>query len=730
MSEGGLTSGRRMLDEVESKALLRRYGVNATVPRLARSAAEATEAARGFGVPVAMKIVSPDIAHKSAIGGVRLGVVAADAAAAHEAIAAAVRKARPEAKVHGVLVEPMTAKGFELFAGGKHDDQFGPVLIVGQGGVDVERDDRVKALLVPLSKAVAERTARELLDGRVDADALDALSAKLAVQLLALGGDDGVLMREPVVELDVNPLIVTADDVVAVDGLAIVDDGARGPASRPVDVIRRDREARLGGIRSLFEPDAIAVIGASTNPAKLGYRMIAKLREFGFTGQLYPIHPTATSIAEVPAFKSLDDIPGPVDRALIAVPAREVPNVLARCAAKGVRVAQVLTAGFSEWANAVDQDDPKRLEQALVDALAGTSLRMVGPNCIGTFSAKTRMPIVNPRYSLTEPGGITFFSQSGTFACDVARRAHAYGIPVGRVLSCGNCLDLDPVDFLLANEADPDATLTGFYVESIRDPSAFFRVAAQATKPIVLLKGGKTSQGVAAASSHTAALASDTRLWDAGIAHSGIVEVRDIEEMMDVLLAFSTMGITETAARAPGNRVAIFGSGGGVSVISADVSSREGLVIADLGDAVVAGVDRFGVPGTSVENPIDIPVWGLLDGDRYIFGDVIDLLKADPDIDLIVAYLEPGSVLDFAETEKQGLAQLDAQCASIAACRRDGPPVVVSLRTSGAAALDDFVRRQRIALGAKGLAAYPSTSRAIRAQAALWRLAQRWGRAA
>lgn len=712
-----------MLDEVRSKDLLRRYGVHATVPRLVHDADEARDAARAFGDAVAMKIVSPDIAHKSDAGGVKLGVTEAEAGDAYRTIVANVGVAHPDARIEGVLVEPMVERGLELFVGGKRDAQFGLVMIVGFGGVDVERDDRVRAELVPLSDVRAHEIANALL---ADHGRHDALGERLAEQLLAIGGTDGLLVREPVAELDVNPIIVTARDVHAVDGLVVLDDASLSDRVTDLDDVRRAREARLGGIGSLFEPRAIAVVGASTNPSKLGYRMVARLVEFGFTGAIHPVHPTATHIAGVPASPSIDALPDGVDRAIVAVPARDVPNVLARCAAKGVRIAQVLTAGFSEWANAADASDPERLERDMLDAIDRTSLRVVGPNCIGTYAAKTRMPIVNPRYSRTEPGGITMFSQSGTFACDVARRAHAYGVPVGRVVSCGNCLDLDALDFLLANEADPNSTLTAFYCESIRDPGTFFRIAARATKPIVMLKGGKTSQGVAAASSHTAALASDARLWDAGIAHSGIVEVSQVEEMMDVLLAYGAMGL-QPRTSGPGNRIAIFGSGGGVSVISADVCECVGLSIADLGVDAIAGLRRFGVPGTSVENPIDIPVWGLLDGDRYIFGDVIDLLKADANVDLVLVYLEPGSVLDFADTEEQGLAQLDAMCASIAACRRDGPPVAVSLRTSGAAALDDFVRRQRIALAAYGIAAYPTTTRALVAQAALRRLSRRWG---
>lgn len=724
----------KTLDEVESKKLLRQYGVNATEPHLARTPEEATMIANQLGVPTVMKIVSAELPHKSAVGGVRLNVAEKDAANAYLSILANVKSHRPEADVRGVLVEPMGQSGLEIFVGGKRDADFGAILLVGQGGVNVERDDNVAASLAPISPAQANELATGLLSGHFLGADLERLSEMLARQFLALAGNDGLLLNEPVVELDVNPIIVTRDSVLAVDGLIILEpaiDAGTLPIAytdRQVATISHARQARLGGMRSLFNPEAIAVVGVSTNTSKFGYRILANLVDFGFAGGLYPVHPQASEICGLQVYNSVAAIPHAIDRAIIAVPAADVPGVLKQCIAKGVKVAQVLTAGFSEWSQSGPDEGRLSLEKQLADVVKSSDMRMVGPNCVGTYSAGGRMPVVAPRYSRTEPGGITFISQSGTFSGDVARRATALGVPVGRVLSCGNCLDLDAIDYLLFCESDPETTLTAFYVESIRDPGLFFRLAAMASKPIVMLKGGQTSQGVAAASSHTAALASDSRLWQAGIAKSGIVEVRNMEEMMDVLLAYSTMGITRTMARNPGNKVGLFGSGGGVSVISADVAARVGLTFPPLSADTAVELQRFGVPGTSVHNPIDIPVWGLFDKDRYIFGDIIDFLKNDTNIDAIVVYLEAGSVLDFANNEKEGLAQLDAMCQSIGACRREGPPVIVALRSGGDQTLDDFVRSQRLLLGKLGMAVYPTTTRALHAQAALWKLAQRWGK--
>jgi acyl-CoA synthetase (NDP forming) len=343
-------------------------------------------------------------------------------------------------------------------------------------------------------------------------------------------------------------------------------------------------------------------------------------------------------------------------------------------------------------------------------------MRMVGPNCFGTFSATGRIALASPRYSPTKPGGITVFSQSGTFAGDVVRRAQVQGIPVGRVLSCGNCFDLDLVDYLLFGESDPDTTLIAFYAESIRDAGLFFRAAQHVTKPIVMLKGGTTDQGHIAASSHTAALATSETVWNAAVEQSGILQVDGIDELMDALLIFSAHGELH------GNRLGIFGSGGGVSVTSSDAAARCGMLVPRLSPDTATALQRFGVPGTSVANPIDIPVWGLKDGSRWILEEIADLLKRDPVVDSIIAYIETGSIMDFTDSDAEGLGQLEEICASIRRTMPAGPKISLVLRSSGDKVQDDFLRAQRTALLPDHIAVFSSTARAVRAHAKLLKM--------
>lgn len=699
-----------MKTEIESKQLLVRYGIATTRPKLVTSATMAAAAVAELGRPCALKVVSPDIVHKVDAGGVRLSVTADHAADAYDSIIAACRASHPDANVEGVLVEEMIPAGLEVFIGARVDPDYGPVILVGPGGSGVEQRTRPIAALAPIDRDMALALIDAALPGRFDGADAKGRDA-LAQYIVAVGGPDGLLLKETIGEIDINPVIVSGASAIAVD--AVVGELPAELTSVPRSLsdtakVVGKRKARLADLEALFDPKAIAFVGASTSKDKLGYHLINNLVEFGFKGQIFPIHPTADAICGLKAYPSIADIPAEVDRAFIAVGSKQVPDVLAQCQDKGVRVAQVLTAGFSEYSSA-----SAGLERAMMDQIAGGSMRMVGPNCIGTFSASSRMAVGAARYNPTEPGGITFFSQSGTFAGDVVRRAQVWGLPVARALSCGNCADLDIVDFLLYADADPNTEIVAFYIESLRDPGLFFRTAKGMTKPVVVLRGGLTAQGQVAASSHTAALATDQVLWEAGVRQSGVIQVTSMDDLMDTLLALSLHGRTE------GNRLAIFGSGGGVSVTSADVAARVDLTIPPLKTTTGDGLRRFGIPGTSVANPIDIPVWGLRDGERYIFEEIINLLKADSGIDRIVVFVEMGWVLDFIESDAEGIKALEAICASIARARPDGAPMSLALRSSGDKYQDDFVREQRVRLMKHGISVFPSTSRAVRAQARL-----------
>ena len=687
-----------VLLEHQAKDLLRRYGIPTTDARLARNAEEAASLARAAGGPVAMKIAAHGIVHKAAAGGVRLNVEAADAAAVFGELTAAA----DTDSVEGVVVEPMALPGHDAIIGAVLDPVFGPVVMCGAGGTGVEETANVAFRLAPLGEA----EVRDLAHAAGYPDGADALMAILS----AVGGPEGLLFKENIAELDINPVIVSGAGAVAVDAHAVLSEegpvepsafGCLDPAVRKA--LQKDLHDAL---RPIFYPAGIVVVGASAKPGKLGFRIVQNLVDFGYEGKLYPVHPTAESIYGCKAFPSVDDLPEAVDRAIVAIGAKGVPEALRQCAAKGVKAAQVLTAGFSEW-----DDEGAKLENAIRDVAETTGMRIVGPNTIGAYCGAAKITMSTPRHAPEATGGITFISQSGTYAWDMIHRARVLGLPLGKSLSCGNCGDVTPTDYLLYGAEDPDTDIIAMYLETDLDAGRFFRLAREIEKPLVLFKGGRSAAGMRAATSHTGALAADGNLWLAAARQAGAAVVDSMDDLLDVLLAHAAFG------KLGGRRLALFGSGGGVSVVSADVAEANGMTFAAFGDETRQRLEKFGVPGTSVDNPIDIPVWGLKSDDTFIFHEIVELLAADVEVDSIIAYVEMNSIFEFSDDVAAGEAEMEAIVQSLLRADTAGVALSAVLRTAGDKVQDDILRAARPRLLENGIAVYPTTARAIRAHA-------------
>ena len=255
------------------------------------------------------------------------------------------------------------------------------------------------------------------------------------------------------------------------------------------------------------------------------------------------------------------------------------------------------------------------------------------------------------------------------------------------------------------------------YLETDLDAGRFFRLAREIEKPLVLFKGGRSAAGARAATSHTGALAADGNLWLAAARQAGAAVVDSMDDLLDVLLAHAAFG------KVGGRRLALFGSGGGVSVVSADVAEANGMTFAVFGDETRQRLEKFGVPGTSVDNPIDIPVWGLKSDDTFIFHEIVELLAADAEVDSIIAYVEMNSIFEFSDDVAAGEAEMEAIIRSLLRADTAGVALSAVLRTAGDKVQDDILRAARPRLLENGIAVYPTTARAIRAHA---RMAASW----
>lgn len=703
-----------ILLEHQAKALLKRYGIPVTIPRLAKSAKSAEKFAEECDGKVAMKIASMDIVHKAEIGGVHLNISPKDAANVfHEIMSAS--KYNNNLDIEGVIVEPMVDPGKEIIIGGVFNPLFGPTIMLGSGGAHVEDLRNVVFRLAPLDEKDAFDMIEEIgavIVGAKKLDKSDKVVNTLVNILLSVGGSKGVLLAESLRELDINPLIISGDSIIAVDAHAVKLEKNAETFSK-YGIINKGEYNKLEkhtfeSLLPLFYPECIAVIGASAKPGKLGFRILQNLVDGRFPGKIYAVHPSAQSIYGCPVFPSVEKLPGSVDRAIIAITAENVPEVLIQCSKKGVRVAQILTAGFSEWSA-----DGETLTDAIKDIAKTTRMRIVGPNTIGTYCAEGQISMSSHRHLPKKTGGITFISQSGTYAWDMIHRSKIQGLPLGKSLSCGNCSDVKPSDYLIFSARDRDTDVVALYLESDEDAGRFFRFAKNIKKPLVLFKGGRSSAGVKVATSHTGALAGDYNLWKSAGRQADLKIVDSIDELLDLLLAIHAFG------EIPGNRIALFGSGGGVSVVAADLAATNNMEFASLSENTKTHLEKFGVPGTSISNPIDIPVWGLKDEKGFIFHEMIELLIQDPNVDSIITYVEMNSVFEFSDDIQAGIDQMDSIMESLLKTNTKGVAISAVLRSAGDKIQDDFLRTARPRFLENGIAVYPTTARAIRSHAKL-----------
>ncbi len=368
-----------------------------------------------------------------------------------------------------------------MVVGGLRTPGFGPVVMFGQGGVDIEELDDVAFALVPLDQAQARDLVARTRVGRALARRLPERVEDLVRTILAVGGDVGMLEREDVTEVDLNPIVVGEQDVVAVDARASELGAPRSTRQVP------DPAACFEELRPAVYPESIAVVGASGDPSKMGYRVVSSLVEMGFKGEVTPISRSSSEICGLATVSSILELPEGIDRAVVAVPAVAVPGALADLAARGVKVAHVYTSD-------TPTPDP---------ALRAQGLRVVGPNCMGHYAPGLGITMIAPYASSHEAGSIAFVSQSGTYAGDAVRRGAALGLEYSFVASVGNCDDVSPAELLAFCQADPATTVAAFYIEGDEGAEEFFHLAAAMTKPVVLLRGGRTATGGAAAASHT-----------------------------------------------------------------------------------------------------------------------------------------------------------------------------------------------------------------------------------
>jgi acyl-CoA synthetase (NDP forming) len=376
---------------------------------------------------------------------------------------------------------------------------------------------------------------------------------------------------------------------------------------------------------SLLQPRSVAVVGASANERVRGHGFVKGLIEFDFPGPIYPVNPKLDEVLGLKAYHRLEDIPGPVDFVISAVPASAILELVEGARAKGVKLLHLFTARFSETGREEEADLERELERRIKEA----GIRLIGPNCMGLYYPKQKLTFGGnmPR----EPGNVGFLSQSGSHAFRVIGRGGPRGLRFSKVVSYGNALDLNEASFLDYFAEDPETDIIAAYIEGVKDGRRFFEALrrAAARKPVVVLKGGRSAAGHAAASSHTAALASQMSIWEAAVRQAGALEVDTVEDMVDMILALRNAG------PALGNRVGVLGGAGGGMVEAADLCAEAGLELPPLSDDIRQALrEKLPHAWDWISNPIDVSITGGGHTDTFM---LLEMMAASPDFDAIIA---------------------------------------------------------------------------------------------
>jgi acetyl coenzyme A synthetase (ADP forming)-like protein len=403
---------------------------------------------------------------------------------------------------------------------------------------------------------------------------------------------------------------------------------------------QRDQIAAQNALRAFFAPRAIAVIGASRTRGTIGGEVFHNLLRDGFEGPVYPVNASASVVQSVPAYRRIADVPGPVDLAVITVPAAHVNAVAAECADAGVRALVVITAGFGE------SGAEGRARQAELVRICRTSgMRLIGPNCMGILNTDPGVRL-NATFAPQMPpaGRVAFSTQSGALGLAIIDYAASLGLGLSTFVSVGNKADISGNDLLNYWETDPGTDVILLYLESFGNPRRFARIARRVgrTKPIVAVKSGRSPAGARATSSHTGALVAADVTVDALFHQAGVIRTDTLEELFDVAALLANQPAPT------GNRVAVVTNGGGAGVMCADACEAQGLVVPVLGPDMQAKLRALLPAEASAGNPVDM----LAAATAAHYRDVVRIVADDEQVDAVIVIFVPPLVTEAADVAR------------------------------------------------------------------------------
>jgi acyl-CoA synthetase (NDP forming) len=584
-------SGRNALTAPEAKQVCDAYHIPVPQEGIAKDAGDAAALATAMGFPVVMKIVSPDILHKTEAGGVVVGVASAEQArATFQTIVDNAKRYKADAAIDGVQVQQMLPSGAtEVIVGSITDPSFGKLVAFGLGGILVEVLKDITFRLAPTTTEDAgamldSLKASEVLKGVRGSDPVsrEAL-ADIIVKVSNLVAD-----FPEISEVDLNPIFATKDGATAVDARIVCDWEAKPARYRPSEA------DILATMNRVFHPKAVAVIGASPETGKIGNSVMKNLINGGYKGIIVPVNPKQTEILGIKAYKSVLDYPGEIDVAVFCVPAHLCVAAMDEVGQKKIPGAVMIPSGFAETNN-------QELQDELTAMARKHNVRVMGPNIYGFYYTPENL-CATFCTAFDVKGKAALSSQSGGVGMSIIGFARSTKMGVSAIVGLGNKCDLDEDDLLTYFEQDPHTQAIAMHCEDLKDGRSFAEVAKRVSqhKPVIVLKAGRTSYGSRAAASHTGALAGNDKIYDDVLKSSGVIRAPSLRSMLEYARALQVLPTPK------GENVIIITGAGGSGVLLSDACFDNGLTLMKMPDDLDAAFRKFIPPFGAAGNPVDI----------------------------------------------------------------------------------------------------------------------------
>ena len=615
-----INTDHKVITEEAAKSILKKYRISVPGYSLATSSAQAVRDAKRLGFPLVMKVVSPQILHKTDVGGVKVGVDnTADVKKTFNDMYGRLSK-KKGVNVKGILLEKMVPKGVELIVGIQNDPQFGPVIMVGLGGVLTEIFKDVAFRMLPITTSDAKSMLNELkgskiLKGFRGSKPIDLnMIAKALVQIGKMGVDNADYINS----VDFNPIVVYPKSYNVVDAKIILNKEIKKNSISHA-------KPNINSMEEFFTPKSVALVGASAKPGKIGNSVLDALGKQDFKGKIYPINPKEKSILGIKCYPSLDAIKDKIDLAVVCVDLSQCAPIMVSCAKKGIHSVVIVSGGGKELGG-----DRAAMEAEVKHLSLKHKIRVIGPNCIGMFNAANRLDCAfqgQARMVRAKLGNVAFFSQSGTMGISMLETADSFGL--SKMISYGNTSDVDEADMIWYAANDPQTKVICLYVEGFGDGRKFVntakRVMKEKKKPIVIWKSGRSAAGAKQAASHTGSLGGSNAIIMGAFKQAGIISVDSYQELAGVAKALAWQ------PPAKGFRVAMCSNGAGPMIGAIDHFERLGLSLTKMSPRIIKNMKEHFPPTYVIGNgnPADVTGGATADDYRYIIQQFYDEKNVD-----------------------------------------------------------------------------------------------------